>query len=130
MLDDKAFCGYSVKDLKEARAFYKGVLGLKVSDETGMGLDVLLRSGTHLFLYPKEDHQPAAFTVLNFPVDDIDAVVDDLTGKGVEFVRYDDMDYIKQDEKGVARSDDPAHGPSIAWFEDPSGNVLSVLQPN
>lgn len=129
-IDNKAFSGYSVKDIKQARQFYEEILGLDVSDDTGMGLDVRLRSGTHVFLYPKEDHRPATFTVLNFPVDDIDAVVDTLTKKGVKFERYPEMDYIKQDEKGIAHAERPEDGPSIAWFKDPSGNVLSVLQPN
>lgn len=125
--DSKAFSGYSVKDVKKAREFYEGVLGLKVSEEEGMGLDLQLDGGRHVFLYPKDDHKPATYTVLNFQVDDIDKVVHGLTKKGVEFIKYDDIDYIKQDSKGIARSDDPARGPSIAWFEDPFGNILSVL---
>lgn len=123
--DTKAFSGFSVKDIAETRKFYEGVLGLKVSEEEGMGLDLHLANGTHVFLYPKDNHEPATFTVLNFPVEDIDAVVDDLSAKGVVFEKYDDFG---QDEKGIARSDDPAKGPSIAWFKDPFGNILSVLQ--
>lgn len=126
--DSKAFSGFSVTDIAKARKFYEGVLGLKVSEEEGMGLDLHLANGTHVFLYPKDDHQPATYTVLNFPVDDLDEVVDGLIEKGVEFERYPDSDFIKQDAKGIARSDDPAKGPSIAWFKDPFGNVLSVLQ--
>lgn len=126
--DSQAFSGYSVDDLAAAKAFYSDVLGLKVSEENGMGLDVQLGSGAHVFLYPKPDHKPAGFTVLNFPVKDIDAIVDELVKKGVEFEHYPESDYIKQDQKGIARSDDPKHGPSIAWFKDPAGNILSVLQ--
>ena len=125
--DSKAFSGYSVDDLAKAKKFYGQVLGLKVDDQEDMGLEVHLGSGVSVFLYPKDDHKPATFTVLNFPVDDIDAVVDELASKGVEFERYPDMDYIKQDKKGIARSDDPNVGPSIAWFKDPAGNILSVL---
>lgn len=125
--DSKAFSGYSVKDVKKAREFYEGVLGLKVSEQDGMGLDLHLDGGRHVFLYPKDDHKPATYTVLNFQVDDIDKVVDGLAKKGVDFIKYDDIEYIKQDAKGIARSDDPSKGPSIAWFEDPFGNILSVL---
>jgi len=89
-----------------------------------MGLDLHLANGTHVFLYPKDNHEPATYTVLNFPVDDIDAVVDALIEKGVSFEKYDGFE---QDEKGIARSNDPAQGPSIAWFKDPFGNILSVL---
>lgn len=126
--DSKAFSGFSVADVKKAKEFYGGTLGLKVSEEGGMGLDLHLANGTHVFLYPKDDHEAATYTVLNFPVDDIDTVVDALVAKGVEFERYPDTDYIKQDTKGIARSDDPSKGPSIAWFKDPFGNILSVLQ--
>lgn len=126
--DSKAFSGYSVSDIRVAREFYEDVLGLEVSEETGMGLDLHLANGTHVFLYPKEDHQPATFTVLNFPVEDIDKVVDELTKRGVKFEVYDDIEFIKQDSKGIARSTDPSQGPSIAWFKDPFGNILSVLQ--
>ncbi len=126
--DSKAFSGYSVKDIKQAREFYESVLGLEVSEETGMGLELHLGGGLRVFLYPKDDHKAATYTVLNFQVDDIDKIVDGLAKKGVKFIKYDDIDYIKQDDKGIARSDDPAMGPSIAWFEDPFGNILSVLQ--
>jgi catechol 2,3-dioxygenase-like lactoylglutathione lyase family enzyme len=125
--DSKAFSGYSVTGVKQAREFYEGVLGLTVSEQEGMGLDLHLGNGTHVFLYPKDDHQPATYTVLNFQVDDIDAIVDGLVAKGVTFEKYDDIDEIKQDDKGIARSDDPARGPSIAWFKDPFGNILSIL---
>jgi catechol 2,3-dioxygenase-like lactoylglutathione lyase family enzyme len=126
--DSKAFSGFSVDDLAKAKKFYGEVLGLEVTDNKNMGLEVKLGSGASVFIYPKDNHKPADFTILNFPVDDIDAVVENLTGKGVIFERYPDMDYINQDEKGIARMQDPAKGPSIAWFKDPAGNILSVLQ--
>lgn len=124
----EAFGGYSVPDIKQAREFYEGVLGLDVTEEDGMGLDLHFGGGSHVFLYPKDDHQPATFTVLNFPVDDIEAAVDELAAKGVKFERYDNMDYIEQDDKGIARMKDGEPGPSVAWFKDPFGNVLSILQ--
>lgn len=126
--DSKAFSGFSVSDLKIAKDFYGDVLGLEVSEQKGMGLDLHLGNGTHVFLYPKEDHKAATYTVLNFPVDDIDTVVEELTKKGVKFEVYADSKFIKQDGKGIARSEDPAMGPNIAWFKDPFGNILSVLQ--
>lgn len=126
--NSKAFSGFSVTDIQIAKDFYGDVLGLDVSEQKGMGLDLHLGNDTHVFLYPKEDHQPATYTVLNFPVDNIDAVVDELTKRGVKFEVYADSEYIKQDGKGIARSEDPSKGPSIAWFKDPFGNILSVLQ--
>lgn len=126
--DSKAFSGYSVSDLEIAKDFYADVLGLEVSEQSGMGLDLHLANGTHVFLYPKEDHKPAIYTVLNFRVDDIDKVVDELSKRGVKFEVYADSEFIKQDGKGIARSKDPSQGPSIAWFKDPFGNILSVLQ--
>nr|AIA11789.1 Glyoxalase-like domain protein [uncultured bacterium] len=124
----KAFSGFSVTDIKIAKDFYGDVLGLEVSEQKGMGLDLHLGGGAHVFLYPKEDHKPATYTVLNFPVDDIDKVVDELTKRGIKFEVYADSEFIKQDGKGIARSDDPSRGPSIAWFKDPFGNILSVLK--
>jgi catechol 2,3-dioxygenase-like lactoylglutathione lyase family enzyme len=124
-----AFSGYSVDDLAKAKKFYGDILGLNVTEEKGMGLALHLATGAEVFLYPKYNHEPSTYTVLNFPVDDIDQVVDDLTKKGIVFERYDEIEYIQQDEKGIARSDDPSQGPSIAWFKDPAGNILSVLQP-
>jgi len=119
--DSSAFSGYSVDDIDAAKAFYGDTLGLKVTENpAGLGLE--LATGGTVFLYPKDDHQPATFTVLNFPVDDLDAAVDALTGKGVAVERYDGF---AQDERGVAA---PAPGPRIAWFKDPAGNILSVLQ--
>ncbi|MFI7615424.1 VOC family protein [Nonomuraea terrae] len=117
----KAFSGFSVDDVAAATAFYGKTLGLRVSEEHGM-LTLHLGGGADILVYPKGDaHVPAAFTVLNFPVDDIDRAVDELTARGVRFERYEGF---AQDEKGIARGD----GPPIAWFTDPAGNVLSVLQ--
>lgn len=123
-----AFSGYSVDDIKKAKKFYGKILDLNVREEPGMGLEITLSNGGRVFIYPKDDHQPASFTVLNFPVDDIDKAVDELVSKGVSFEKYDDIDFIVQDDKGIARSKDPAQGPSIAWFKDPAGNTLSVLK--
>ncbi|HEX8629700.1 MAG TPA: VOC family protein [Catenuloplanes sp.] len=117
----KAFSGYSVNDIAAAKEFYRDVLGLRVSESNGM-LTLHLAGDRDVLLYPKTDHQPATFTVLNFPVDDIDKAVDALADRGVRPQRYDGMD---MDARGVVRGDG---GPLIAWFTDPAGNVLSVLQ--
>lgn len=117
----KAFSGLSAPDLDAAEAFYAGVLGLDVSrSEMGM-LVIALASGGHILIYPKPDHVPATFTVLNFPVSDVRAAVAELTAAGVTMERYEGM---PQDDDGVMR----AHGPEIAWFTDPAGNVLSVVE--
>jgi catechol 2,3-dioxygenase-like lactoylglutathione lyase family enzyme len=116
------FSGFAVPDIDAAGAFYRDVLGLDIGDG-GMGsLRLTLPGGTEVFVYPKEDHQPAVFTILNLEVDDIDQVVDVLAERGVEFLRYDGFE---QDERGIASGDE---GPRIAWFTDPAGNILSVLQ--
>ena len=120
-----AFSGFSVTDLAVARKFYSETLGLKVEDD-GVGMRLHLPGGGSIFAYPKRDHQPATFTILNFGVDDIDAAVDDLTRRGVTFERYDNGP--KQDEKGILRGRAQNRGPDIAWFKDPAGNVLSVIQ--
>lgn len=124
-----AFSGFSVKDQAEALEFYTNKLGLQV-DNTDMGLEVHLPGGdANVFVYPKENHQPATFTVLNFAVEDIDAAIDQLKEVGVTMEIYEDMGPdMKQDEKGVLRGRAANMGPDIAWFKDPSGNVLSVLQ--
>ena len=120
--DTKAFSGFAVDDLDKARAFYEGTLGLEVSTEMGL-LNLLLDGGARpTLVYPKPDFEPATYTILNFPVDDIDAAVDALTERGVAFEIYEGFG---QDEKGIARSDE---GPPIAWFRDPAGNILSVLE--
>lgn len=121
--NSKAFSGYSVDDLTKAKRFYNETLGLKVEDNPMGLIELHLKGGNVVFLYPKENHQPATFTVLNFPVKHIDAAVDALIVKGVKMERYDGFDH---DEKGVVRSD--GQGPSIAWFKDPAGNILSVIE--
>lgn len=117
----KAFSSFSTNDLRQTADFYRQVLGLEV-DESYF-LTVTLATGGQVLIYPKPDHQPATFTVLNFPVDDIDAAVDELHSRGITFLQYEGE--IKTDEKGIARG---GEGPKIAWFEDPAGNILSVLQ--
>jgi predicted enzyme related to lactoylglutathione lyase len=117
----KAFSGFSVDDIDAAKKFYGETLGLKVSEEYGM-LTLHIAGGWDIIAYPKPDHTPASFTILNFPVDDIDQAVDELTERGVRFERYDGLE---QDEKGISRGEP---GPQIAWFTDPAGNILSVLQ--
>ena len=120
------FGGFSVDDLERARTFYADTLGLKV-DVDDMGLTLHVPGGHSVFVYSKKDHQPATFTVLNFIVDDIDAAVDELANQGVRFEQYDDSG-LPQDAKGVLRGRSMGRGPDIAWFTDPAGNVLSVLQ--
>lgn len=120
-----AFSGFSVDDQAKAQEFYTKVLGLKVEDN-GMGLMLHLPHGGTIFVYPKgTQHQPASFTILNFVVDDIDEAVDELTKRGVKFEKYKGL---HQDEKGIGRGIKAKMGPDIAWFKDPAGNVLSVLQ--
>lgn len=118
--DTKAFSGFSVDDIDQAKDFYGGTLGIDLTDENGM-IGLHIADGGDVMIYPKEDHTPATFTILNFPVDDVDQAVDELTERGVSFERYEEF---QQDEKGISRDDMGA----IAWFKDPAGNVLSVLQ--
>jgi len=119
------FSSYSVDDLRKARAFYQETLGLAVK-ETPEGLDVTMGDGTRVFIYPKENHLPATFTVLNFEVQGIDQVVDQLAARGVPFEHYSAPD-LKGDAKGIVRGN---RGPAaIAWFKDPAGNILSVVEP-
>jgi catechol 2,3-dioxygenase-like lactoylglutathione lyase family enzyme len=118
----KAFSGFSVDDIPAAREFYGTTLGLDVTDVEDM-LDVALGTGAHVLIYPKPNHEPATYTILNFPVEDVDAAVDDLASRGVAFELYDEPD-LKTDEKGIFRG----QGPTIAWFRDPAGNILSVLE--
>jgi len=120
--DTKAFSGFSVDDLSKAKAFYGGTLGLDVSEDYGM-LQLHITGGADILIYPKPNHIPATFTILNFPVDNIDQAVDELSRRGVRFEHYDEPD-IRTDEKGIARG----NGPNIAWFKDPAGNILSVLE--
>ena len=120
-----AFSSFSVTDLEAAKKFYTDVLGVTVVEQTGMGLNLTLPGGGSGFIYQKADHAPATYTALNFVVADINAAVDELTAKGITFERYDGMN---QDDKGIARGIAAKMGPDIAWFKDPSGNILSVLQ--
>jgi predicted enzyme related to lactoylglutathione lyase len=117
--DSMAFSTFSADDIPRAKQFYGETLGLNVEDQMD-GLAVHLAGGGEVFIYPKDDHAPATFTVLNFAVDDIDDAVDRLSSAGVAFERYEGME---QDEKGINRGE----GPDIAWFKDPAGNILSVL---
>jgi predicted enzyme related to lactoylglutathione lyase len=116
----RAFSGFAVDDLEAAKKFYGEVLGLKTSERYGL-MTLHLAGGRDTLVYPKPDHAPATFTILNFAVDDIDAAVDELISRGVELERYD---RAGQDAKGINR----AGGPYIAWFKDPAGNILAVLQ--
>jgi catechol 2,3-dioxygenase-like lactoylglutathione lyase family enzyme len=122
--DAPAFSSVSVDDIDKARAFYSDVLGLPVKDDQMGVIEVGLGSGNHFIAYPKADHQPATFTVLNFVVSDIEKAVDELTARGVGFEQYD-VPEIKTDAKGIARNE---FGPPIAWFKDPAGNIFSVLE--
>ena len=124
-----AFSGFSVNDLETAKDFYTRVLGLDLSGED-MGLRFRLPFGGTLFIYEKPDHKPANYTTFNLVVEDIDAAVDELTAAGVSFEIYDNLfPGAKQDDKGILHSPDPAqYGPSIAWFKDPAGNTLAVMQ--
>jgi catechol 2,3-dioxygenase-like lactoylglutathione lyase family enzyme len=123
LTDSPAFSGFSVDDLETARRFYDGTLGLRVSDVPEMGglLRLHLGSGADVLVYAKAGHTPATFTVLNFPVPDVEKAVDELSARGVRFEQYEDP---PTDEKGIMR----AGGPLIAWFTDPAGNIFSVLQ--
>jgi predicted enzyme related to lactoylglutathione lyase len=122
--ESKAYSGFSVDDLAAAKEFYGNTLGLDVAG-ADMGMLVLkIVGGNGTLVYPKDDHVPATYTILNFPVDDIDQAVDALVAKGVTFEHYEGM----TDDKGVARGLSTNRGPNIAWFKDPAGNILSVLQ--
>ena len=119
--DAKAFSGFSVDDLGRAKAFYGDTLGLEVGEEHGL-LFLKLGSGASVLVYPKENHEPATFTILNFPVPDIEAAVRELRAAGLELEHYEGE--LQTDEQGIFRGE----GPLIAWFRDPAGNVLSVLE--
>ena len=122
--DTHAFSGFSVNDVQKARRFYGQTLGLEVSEVPEMEdlLELHIAGGAKVLIYPKPDHQPATFTILNFPVNNIEKTVMELAQRGVRFERYDGE--IKTDEKGIFRGG----GPLIAWFKDPAGNILSVLE--
>ena len=115
-----AFSGFSTNDVEKTRAFYADTLGLDVVEEVG-ALRLRLAGGATVFIYPKDNHEPATYTALNFPVPNIDEAVDELTRAGIRFERYEGLE---QDERGITRGDEPR----IAWFKDPTGNILSVLQ--
>jgi catechol 2,3-dioxygenase-like lactoylglutathione lyase family enzyme len=120
--NSKAFSGFAAPDIEALEPFYRDKLGIRTSVENDL-LTLHLAGGERpTFVYPKPDFEPATYTILNFPVEDVDAAVDELTSRGVEFEKYDGID---QDEKGISR--DP-RGPVIAWFKDPAGNILSVLK--
>jgi catechol 2,3-dioxygenase-like lactoylglutathione lyase family enzyme len=118
----KAFSGFSVNDTQKAKEFYGRTLGLEVSESNGL-LNLRLAGGTTVLIYPKPNHTPANFTILNFPVDNVDKAVDELTKRGVRFEIYNQPN-LKTDERGIFRGG----GPVIAWFKDPAGNILSVLE--
>ena len=120
--DSKAFSGFSAGDIAKAKEFYSGTLGLDVSESHGL-LTVHLAGGNNVLIYPKPNHVPATFTVLNFPVPDIDRAVDELAKRGVRFEQYD-LPEIKTDRKGIKRG----NGPTVTWFRDPAGNILSVIE--
>jgi catechol 2,3-dioxygenase-like lactoylglutathione lyase family enzyme len=120
--DSKGFSGFAAPDVAKEKEFYGETLGLKVTEEHGL-LTLHLAGGNNVLIYPKPDHVPATFTVLNFPVNDVDLAVDELSKHGVRFEKYDGPE-IKTDEKGIMRG----NGPTIAWFKDPAGNILSVLE--
>lgn len=118
----KAFSSFSVDNLQQAKDFYENTLGLTVKEDE-MGFLELSIKENPILIYPKPNHEPATFTVLNFPVEDVEKTVDELTSKGVKFEQYEGE--IKTDEKGIARD---SGGPSIAWFKDPAGNIISILE--
>jgi catechol 2,3-dioxygenase-like lactoylglutathione lyase family enzyme len=121
----KAFSSFSVDKLQKAKKFYGETLGLEVSEAYGGRLlELHIGGGRNILIYPKDNHTPATFTILNFPVENLEQSVDDLTKRGVRFEIYNEGD-IKTDEKGISLSDE---GPKIAWFKDPAGNVLSMLE--
>jgi catechol 2,3-dioxygenase-like lactoylglutathione lyase family enzyme len=121
LANSEAFSGFAAPDLATAKQFYGETLGLNVSGEAEDGaLTLELAGGRNVLLYVKPDHAPATYTILNFPVDDVEGTVDALAGRGVRFERYDGME---QDDKGINRGE----GPLIAWFKDPAGNILSII---
>jgi catechol 2,3-dioxygenase-like lactoylglutathione lyase family enzyme len=120
--ETQAFSGFAVPDIAAAKEFYGGTLGLEVSEDNGL-LTLHIAGGRPVMIYPKPDHEPATYTILNFPVADVDAAVDRLSAAGVRFEAYD-SDELRTDERGVWRGG----GPTIAWFRDPAGNILSVLE--
>ena len=120
LTDSQAFSGFAVPDLGQAKQFYGETLGLRVDDRDG-SLDLRIAGDRSILIYPKPDHTPATYTILNFPVADVEGTVDSLVKRGVRFERYEGFD---QDDRGILRGG----GPPIAWFKDPAGNILSVIQ--
>ena len=120
--DAPAFSGFSTNDIEATKEFYGSVLGLEVSEANGV-IELKLAGGATVIAYPKENHEPATFTILNFQVDDVEKAVDELVRRGVRFEKYDSF---PQDDKGIMRG----QGLDIAWFKDPAGNILSVLRPD
>jgi catechol 2,3-dioxygenase-like lactoylglutathione lyase family enzyme len=120
--DTTAFSGFSVDDIQKAKDFYGRTLGLEVSESNDV-LELHIAGGSQILVYPKANHAPATFTILNFPVDDVERAVDDLTKRGVRFEIYNESD-LQTDEKGIFHGG----GPKIAWFTDPAGNILSVIE--
>jgi catechol 2,3-dioxygenase-like lactoylglutathione lyase family enzyme len=118
----KAFSGFSVDDIPKAKEFYSDKLGLRVTEETGF-LSLHINGSTAILIYPKQNHSPASYTILNFPVENIEKAVDELSNRGVKFEHYEGD--INTDDKGIARG----NGPNMAWFKDPAGNILSLLEP-
>jgi catechol 2,3-dioxygenase-like lactoylglutathione lyase family enzyme len=123
LTDAKAFQSFSVDDIGKARSFYHDTLGLDVADRPE-GLEITVGDGNKVFVYGKPNHEPATFTILNFPVDNVESAVEKLKSTGIRFEQYDQPG-IKTDERGIARD---TGGPAMAWFKDPAGNILSVLQ--
>jgi catechol 2,3-dioxygenase-like lactoylglutathione lyase family enzyme len=123
--DSKAFSSFSVNDLQAAKKFYTEVLGLEVSDNPMGIIELHIAGSSNIMVYPKPNHEPATFTILNFLAPDIDNAVDALIIKGIVFEQYDE-EHMKTDKKGIVRSD--GQGPNIAWFKDPAGNILSVIE--
>jgi predicted enzyme related to lactoylglutathione lyase len=119
----KAFSSFSVNDIQKAKKFYSEVLGLDVTDNPMGVIELQIARSNNVMVYPKPNHEPATFTVLNFPVDDVEKTVDELTAKGVVFEQY--KGEIETDKKGISRDN---RGPKIAWFKDPAGNIFSVLE--
>jgi predicted enzyme related to lactoylglutathione lyase len=125
--NSKVFSSFSVNDIKKAKEFYSETLGINVKEEGDMGLTLQLAGGTKIFIYPKENHTPASFTILNFPVEDIDIAAEKLNNLGIQLERYEGMSFT-QDEKGILRGKAANMGPDIAWVKDPAGNILSILE--
>ena len=123
--DTKAFSGFSVNYIEKAKEFYQHILELEVSlNEMGI-LELHIEGSNKIIIYPKPNHTPASFTILNFPVKSVEQTVDELTGRGVKFIVYDQYEF-KTNEKGILKSE--GNGPTIAWFNDPAGNILSIIE--